>query len=259
MSNELLVLSVVDRVATITFNNPPVNLLSTRVLVELGRLVDRLATDSSIKVMVITSSGRFFCPGADLKELQHIDTAQQAKDVSLRGQALLNRIEQLDKPVLAAINGSCLGGGIELALACHLRFASPASSFGLPEVNLGLIPGWGGTQRLPKLIGLSKATEILLTGSLISAEEAQRCGLVNAVWSEADLLPRTQEFAARLAQKGRLALRAVLRALRAAQDNPLAEGLAQEAELFGELFETKDAKEGINAFLEKRQPNFQDQ
>ena len=116
-----------------------------RVWNELERHVDRLATDSSIKVMVITSSGRFFCPGADLKELQHIHTAQQAKDVSLRGQALLNRMEQLDKPVLAAINGSCLGGGMELALACHLRFASVASSFGFPEVNLGLIPGWGGT------------------------------------------------------------------------------------------------------------------
>ncbi len=258
MSNELLVLSVVDRVATVTFNNPPANLLSTRVWNELERHVDRLATDSSIKVMVITSSGRFFCPGADLKELQHIDTAQQAKDVSLRGQALLNQMEQLDKPVLAAINGSCLGGGLELALACHLRFASVASSFGFPEVNLGLIPGWGGTQRLPKLIGLSKATEILLTGSLISADEAQRCGMVNAVWSEADLLPRTQELAERLVQKGSLGLRAVLRALRAAKNNPLSEGLAQEAELFGELFETEDAKEGINAFLEKRQPNFRD-
>jgi len=258
MSNELLVLSVVDRVATITFNNPPANLLSTGGWNELERHLDRLATDSSIKVIVITSSGRFFCLGADLKELQHIDTAQHAKDVSLRGQALLNRIEQLDKPVLAAINGSCIGGGMELALACHLRFASPESSFGLPEINLGLIPGWGGTQRLPKLIGLSKATEILLTGSLISADEAQRCGLVNAVWSESDLLPRIQEFAEGLTKKGSLSLRAVLRALRAAQDNPLSEGLAQEAELFGDLFETKDAKEGIKAFLEKRRPNFQD-
>jgi len=259
MSNELFLLSVVDRVATVTFNNPPANLLSTGVLDELDRHVDRLATDSSIKVMVITSSGRFFCPGADLKEMQKIDTAQRAKDVSLRGQGLLNRIEQLDKPVLAAINGSCLGGGMELALACHLRFASPAASFGLPEINLGLIPGWGGTQRLPKLIGLSKATEMLLSGSLISADEAKQCGLVNAVWPEADLLPRTQEFADRIKQKGSPAIRAILRAVRAAQDKPLLEGLAQEAELFAALLETKDAKEGINAFLEKRQPKFRDE
>jgi len=258
MSNELLVLSVVDRVATVTFNNPPANLLSIGVWNELERHVDRLATDSSIKVIVVTSSGRFFCPGADLKELQSIDTAQQAKDVSFRGQTLLNRMEQLDKPILAAINGSCIGGGMELAMACHLRFASVASSFGFPEINLGLIPGWGGTQRLPKLIGISKATELLLTGSLISADEAQRCGIVNAVWPEADLLTRTQELAERLAQKGSLGLRAVLRALRAATNSPLSEGLAQEAELFGELFETKDAKEGINAFLEKRPPKFQD-
>jgi len=259
MSNELFALSVVDRVAKVTLNNPPANLLSARVLDDLDRHVDRLATDFVINVRVITSSGRFFCPGADLNELQNIDTSQRAKDVSIRGQTLLNRIEQLDKPVIAAINGLCLGGGLELALACHLRFASHESSFGLPEVNLGLIPGYGGTQRLPKLIGLSKATEMILTGAIISADEAQRCGLVNAVWSGTELLSHTQEITDSIKDKGRPAVRAALRALRAGQDTPLYEGLAREAELFGELLETKDAKEGITAFLEKRQPKLRDQ
>ena len=259
MSHELLLFSVVDGVATLTFNNPPANLLSTGVLTELGQHVDRLETDTSIKVMVVTSSGRFFCPGADLKEMHNIHTAQQGKEVSLRGQALLNRIEQFDKPVIAAINGTCLGGGLELALACHLRFASRESSFGLPEVNLGLIPGYGGTQRLPRCIGVSKATELILSGGIISAEEALRCNLVNAVWPANDLLPRTLELADRIKQKGRPAIRAAMRALRAGLNAPLSEGLFEEAELFGKLFETKDAKEGITAFLEKRRPNFRDQ
>lgn len=259
MSNELFVLSVVDRVATLSLHNPPANLLSTRVVAELGSHVDRFATDSFIKVIVITSSGRFFCPGADLKELQTLSTAQQAKEVARRGQALLNQIEQLDKPVIAAINGSCLGGGLELALACHLRFASQESSFGLPELNLGLIPGYGGTQRLTKCIGATKATEMILSGEIISAEEAHRWGLVNAMLPATDFLPRTHEFTDRLKQKGSLAIRAALRALRAAKELPLREGLVQEAELFGELLETKDAQEGIAAFLEKREPKFQDE
>ena len=259
MSNELLLFSVVERVATVTLNNPPANLLSTKVLDELGRLADQLVIDSSIKVVVVTASGRFFCPGADLNELQNINTAHQGTEMSIRGQKLLARIEQLEKPVIAAINGTCFGGGLELALACHLRFASPAASFGLPELNLGLIPGYGGTQRLPRLIGSAKAAELILAGTPMSAHEAHRCGLVNDVWPEADLLPRTYELADRIKQKGSPAIRAALRSLRAAQDRPLSEGLTQEAMLFGELFTTPYAKEGITAFLEKRKPKFEDE
>ena len=259
MSTELLLLSVTEQVATVTFNNPPANLLSTAVVDELDGLVEALTTDSSIKVIVITSSGRFFCPGADLNELQNIDTPKQATAMSIRGQKLLDRIEQLDIPVIASINGTCLGGGLELAMACHLRFASTRASFGLPELNLGLIPGYGGLQRLPRLIGSSRAAELILTGTVISADEAHRCGLVNDVWPEADLLPRTHALADQIKQKGRLAIRAALRALRAAQDRTLTEGLIQEAKLFGELFTTHDAKEGITAFLEKRSPHFRDE
>ncbi len=259
MNDGFLIVDVKDRVATVTFNNPPANLLSTHVLKELDRHVERFEADPTVKVVVFTALGRFFCPGADVKELRQIKTAQQGKDLSSRGQDLLNRIERLDKPVIAAVNGPCLGGGLELALACHMRIAAQEASFGLPELHLGLIPGYGGTQRLVRTIGPSKATELILTGATISADDALTLGLVNEVCPQSDLLPRAHALADLIKSKGAPAIRAALQALRAGQDLPLAEGLAREAELFGQLFETHDAKEGTSAFLEKRPPNFQDQ
>lgn len=259
MTHQFMTLTVAERIATVTLSNPPSNLLSTPVLKELDQTFGTLEADDAVRVIILTAGGKFFCPGADVKELAQINTAHQGSDLSGRGQALLNRIERFDKPVIAAINGACLGGGLELAMACHMRVAAAGVLLGLPEIKLGLIPGFGGTQRLPRIIGPSKAAELLLTGETITAEEALSLGLVNRVVPAPEVLLKARKLAGMITAKGRLATQAALRAIRTGLDSPLAEGLAREAELFGELCETPDKKEGTTAFLEKRPPKFQDQ
>ncbi|MBI4400006.1 MAG: enoyl-CoA hydratase [Nitrospirae bacterium] len=256
MPSRFLSVAITDRIATVTLDNPPSNLLNASVLKELDQAFGELEATDAVRVVVLTASGRFFCPGADLKELVQLNTAYQGSELSGLGQALLNRIERFDKPVIAAINGTCLGGGLELAMACHIRVAAAGLQLGLPEIKLGLIPGFGGTQRLPRIIGPSKAAELILTGEAITSEEALALGLVNRVVPLADLLKQAQVLAGMITAKGRLAIQSALRAIRTGLDSPLAEGLAREAELFGELCETADEKEGITAFLEKRQPKF---
>ena len=178
--------------------------------------------------------------------------------MALRGQAILSRIEAFEKPVIAAINGACLGGGLELALCCHIRIAAESARLGLPEITLGIMPGFGGTQRLPRILGRSKATELILTGDLISAQEAKALGLVSQVVPDADLLRQVQGLARRIASKGQVAVRTALRAIHQGEATGLSEGLALEARLFGGLCESEDKKEGLTAFLEKRQPRFKD-
>jgi enoyl-CoA hydratase/carnithine racemase len=176
----------------------------------------------------------------------------------LQGQAILNQIEALEKPVIAAINGICLGGGLELAMCCHIRLAAEGSRLGQPEINLGIMPGFGGTQRLPRIVGQSKAMELILTGDPISAQEAKTIGLVSQVVSPEDLLRQAQGLARTIASKAQRALRASLRAVRQGADESLLDGLALEARLFGELCDTDDKREGVAAFFEKRQPRFVD-
>jgi len=245
-----------DRVAVVTLNNPPANVLSHAVLAELDRTFDQLERDDAVRVVVLTATGRFFCLGADIKELAMLTKAQQGADLSVRGQALLNRIERLDKPVIAAINGTCLGGGLELVMACHMRVAATGLQLGLPEIKLGLIPGFGGTQRLPRIIGPSKAAELILTGESISSDEALGLGLVNRTVPADRVLPEALDLARQVAMKGPSAIQAALRAIRTGLDSPLADGLSREADLFGSLCETPDKQEGTTAFLEKRPPRF---
>ncbi|MGH7230819.1 MAG: enoyl-CoA hydratase-related protein [Nitrospiraceae bacterium] len=252
MAYEFLTVTVSQRIATITLNHPPANVLSLSVLNELDRAFGELETASDVRVVVITGSGRFFCAGADIKELALLNAAYNGSEFAGRGQALLNRIERLDKPVIAALNGACVGGGLELALACHMRIAAAGINLGLPEVKLGLIPGFGGTQRLPRIIGPSKAAELILTGDTITSEQALDLGLLNRVAPVHDVLPVAVTMASSVAAKGRLAIQAALRSIRTALDSSMAEGLAREAELFGDLCETSDKKEGIQAFLDKR-------
>lgn len=259
MVNQFVTVTVADRIATVTLNNPPSNVLSSAVLRELDQHFGYLEADDTIRVVVLTAQGRFFSPGADIKELAKLETAHQGSDLSARGQALLNRIERYDKPVIAAINGLCLGGGLELAMACHMRVAAAGVSLGVPEIKLGLIPGFGGTQRLPRIIGPSKAAELILTGETITSEEALALGLVNRVVPAQEVLKQALVLAGLVTTKGRLAIQSALRAIRTGLDSPLAEGLSREAELFGDLCETADKKEGTAAFLEKRQPKFSDQ
>lgn len=243
-------------IATVTLCHKPSNVLSSAVLAELDRALGTLEPAAAVRVVILTAAGRFFCPGADIKELAKLEGGRQGTDFSTRGQALLNRIERFDKPVLAAIAGACLGGGLELAMACHMRVAAAGIAMGLPEIKLGLIPGFGGTQRLSRIIGPSKAAEMILTGDTISSEEALALGLVNRVVPAQEVLPQVMQIAGKVAAMGPLATQAALRAIRTGLDSPLAEGLSREAELFGQLCGTADMQEGLQAFLEKRPPKF---
>jgi enoyl-CoA hydratase/carnithine racemase len=258
MPRQFVSIQITERVVTISINHPPMNVLSTSVLRELDQVFGELEADEAVRAVVLTASGRYFSPGADIKELSQLGTAYQGTELSAKGQALLNRIERYDKPVIAAINGACYGGGLELAMACHMRVAAAGAQLGLPEIKLGLIPGFGGTQRLPRIIGPSKAAELILTGESMAAEEALVLGLVNRVVSEGEVLKQAHVLAGMMTTKGRLAIQSALRAIRSGLDSPLAEGLAREAELFGELCESIDKKEGTEAFLSKRRPNFSD-
>ncbi len=245
-----------EGVALVTLNHPPVNALTPELLTELAGTFDSLATDDAVKAVVLTGAGRFFIAGADIRVLASIPSSVAGEAMARQGQMLLNKIEALEKPVIAAINGACLGGGLELAMCCHIRLAAEGAKLGQPEINLGIMPGFGGTQRLSRLIGQSKAMELILTGEPVSAREAMHLGLVSQVVAVDDLLRQAQGLARTLAMKSQVALRASLRAIRRGGELPLFEGLAVEARLFGELCDTEDRKEGTAAFLEKRQPRF---
>lgn len=255
MPHELL--TVAHHVALLTIHNPPANVLNHAVLKELDHVFSELESDEYVRVVVVTGSGRFFSAGADINELSRLNTSYAGAEFAGRGQVLFNRIERCDKPVIAAINGTCVGGGLELAMACHIRIAAAGALLGLPEIKLGLIPGFGGTQRLTRVVGPSKATELILTGETIAAEAALTVGLVNRVVAGTELMNEVRAVAGIIAGRGRTAIQAALRAIRVGLDSPLAEGLAREAELFGQLFETQDKKEGIQAFFEKRPPKFE--
>ncbi|MDQ6734214.1 MAG: enoyl-CoA hydratase-related protein [Nitrospirota bacterium] len=251
-----LTCSVENSIATVTLNHPPVNALTPELLTELELALQGLAKDDAVKVVIITGTGRNFVAGADITFLATLSTAKQGMEMALRGQAVLHAIECFEKPVLAAINGTCLGGGLELALCCHIRVAAEGARLGLPEINLGIIPGFGGTQRLARLIGVSKALQMILTGDPISAAEAKALGIVSQVVPPEDLLRQTEGLARRIASKGLLAAQTALRAVREGLQLSLPEALYYEAGLFGELCESMDKREGVAAFLEKRQPDF---
>ncbi|WNC16569.1 enoyl-CoA hydratase [Brevibacillus brevis] len=246
-----------DRVAVATIANPPANALGKPVLAELEEWLNKWENDAEIKAIVLTGEGRFFIAGADIKEFTEL-ASQEAEAMAKRGQALFDRLEKFPKPIIAAINGACLGGGLELAMACHIRLAAQEAKLGLPELNLGLIPGYGGTQRLPRLVGRGKATQMILTSEMIGGEEALRIGLVEAVYPAEQLLDEAKKLAAQIAAKSAVTLKLALSAIQGTVELPLSEGLAYEAKLFGEAFASEDVKEGVGAFLEKRKPQFAD-
>jgi len=255
---QFIKMSVEEGVAVITIDRPPVNALNTQSMGELAAAIDEAAGDADVKVVVITGAGSYaFVAGADVGEIAKISSADEATALAKKGQAVLDKIEALKKPVIAAINSVCLGGGNELAMACHIRIASDRARFGQPEINLGIIPGFGGTQRLARLCGPAKARELVLTGDMINAQEAQRIGLVNKVVPDGEVLKQAKGMAKKIASKGAVAVRLAQQAIGEGLKGSLAEGLAKEAELFGEVAKTEDMKEGVKAFLEKRQPKFQ--
>ncbi|MBU2447362.1 MAG: enoyl-CoA hydratase/isomerase family protein [Bacteroidetes bacterium] len=246
-----------NRIAKVTVNRPDkLNLLNSTVMNELKELFEKLKDDDSVDVVILTGSGeKAFVAGADIKELNALE-AKSGKDFSAKGQEVFNLIENLGKPVIAAVNGFALGGGCEIALACHMRVASENAKFGQPEVNLGIIPGYGGTQRLARLIGKGRAMEMILTGDMIDAKTAYDFGLVNKVVPQAELIKTVEELATKILSKGQIAVRMSVKTINATHEMGQAEGQKYEAELFGYCCGTKDFKEGTTAFLEKRKAEF---
>ncbi|MGE5709804.1 MAG: enoyl-CoA hydratase/isomerase family protein [Nitrospira sp.] len=252
MPHQLLTIS--HHVARILLHNPPANVLNLSVFKELEQVLNEVEEDEYVRGVIVTGSGRFFCAGADINELAHLNTVHSGSEFAVRGQSLLSRIERSDKPVLAAINGICVGGGLELALACHIRVAAAGAMLGLPEIKLGLIPGFGGTQRLPRVVGASKAAEMILTGESVSAEEAFRMGLVSRVVPPHEFMAQAESIMTLMTARGKAAVEAALHAIRGGLDIPLSEGLSREAELFGRLCSTPEKQEAVRAFLKKRPP-----
>jgi enoyl-CoA hydratase len=256
-SFENLIVQRQDSVATLTFNRPRVlNALNFQTLDELERAFDSFGDDSEVRAVVLTGAGdKAFVAGADINELA-TQAPVSGRTLALRGQRVFDGIAGLGKPVIAAINGYALGGGCELALACTLRLAADSAKIGQPEINLGLIPGYGGSQRLARLVGAGRALELLLTGEHITAAEAHRIGLVNRVLAPAELMPVATALAGTLASKPAVATRYIIQAVQSGLDMPLPAAQILEATLFGLVASTADMREGTRAFLEKRKPAF---
>lgn len=244
------------RVALITINRPDkLNALNIKTREEMADALDELRSDQEVRVVVMTGAGdKSFVAGADINEFAG-RTAVQQRSV-MKARSIFTAAEDFPKPLIAMINGFCLGGGCELALSCDIRTASDKARFGQPEINLGIIPGGGGTQRLTRLIGEGKAMQMILTGDLIDAEEAHRLGLVNEVYPHAELEAKTMGLANKIAEKSPVALSMAKTAVKAAARTNLREGLDQEIDLFALCFSSEDKEEGVRAFLEKRKPEF---
>jgi enoyl-CoA hydratase len=257
MTYENILLEKKDAIAYVTVNRPKVlNALNLATMKELGAAFNEIKTDAAIRAAILTGAGeKAFVAGADISELAQQD-AVSGKEYAHRGQAVLDLIENLGKPVIACINGFALGGGCELALACTLRLASDQARLGQPEVKLGIIPGYGGTQRLPRLVGKGLAMQMVLAGEIISAQEAHRIGLVNEVTSAAELIPRAEAIAAKIIANAPLAVQYAMEAVNKGMEMTLASGLHLEASLFGLCCTTLDKAEGTAAFLEKRPASF---
>jgi enoyl-CoA hydratase len=253
---DTLSVQTTDRITTITVNRPDkLNALNDRVIAELGQAIDAARSDATVGGIILTGAGRAFVAGADISELEQ-HGAVSAKALAQRGQAVFRRFETSPKPTIAAVNGFALGGGCELAMSCHVRIASEFAKFGQPEVKLGLIPGYGGTQRLPRLVGKGRALQLLLTGEMIDANEAYRIGLVNRVVAGAELIDAATGMMKTMLANAPLALAHCIEVVDRGYDTSLEEALTLEATAFGLLAASEDKGEGTRAFLEKRAPSF---
>ncbi len=259
MNLENIEYNIENRIALITISRPEkLNALNKRTIEELFEVILKVENDSAVKCVILTGKGeKAFVAGADISEINKL-TYEDALSFSKFGQKVFDKIEDLNKPVIAAINGFALGGGCELALACHIRLASFNAKFGQPEINLGIIPGYGGTQRLTKLINRNRALELMLTGELIDAEEAYRIGLVNKVYEQSELLNHAKILASKIVEKSIIGISSILEASLYSEKENLELGMCKENALFGKAFLSEDFIEGTTAFLEKRKPNFSD-
>jgi len=257
MNFENILIEKKNSIAYVTVNRPKaLNALNMATMEELRAAFHDIKSDVSVRVVIVTGAGeKAFIAGADIAELNQ-NNAISAKEYTHRWHSVLNLIENLGKPVIACINGFALGGGCEIAMACTMRLASETARLGQPEVKLGIIPGYGGTQRLPRLVGKGIAMQLLLTGEMITAQEAYRIGLVNEVTAPANLIPRAEAIAGKIIANGQLAVQYTMEAVTKGMETPLPEGLYIEAALFGVAAGTEDKKEGTAAFLEKRPAQF---
>lgn len=253
---EFLSWKVEDGVAIITIARPPANALSRGIITEVNDVLDAVENDDAVRVLVLHGEGRFFSAGADIKEFTEVSSGEEFTKLASNGQQVFERVETFSKPVIAAIHGAALGGGLELAMSCHMRFVTESAKLGLPELQLGLIPGFGGTQRLPRYVGVAKAAEMMFTSEPISGAEAVQWGLANRAFSDEALLDETLTIAKKIAKKSPVALKAAIQTLQYAKHASFYEGIEAEAKSFGTVFVTEDAKEGIQAFIEKREPVF---
>lgn len=245
-------------VATVTIDYPPANALSSLIFRELKQKLEKIEQTSTAKVIILTGKGKFFSAGADIKEFTSLKDASDYQALSEMGQVLFEKIENYHIPIIAAIHGAALGGGLELAMACHLRIATGNAQLGLPELTLGLIPGFAGTQRLPPLVGIAKAYEMMLTGDAITGDEAYTLGLVNKVVNEEMLLAEADILANKIAEKSTSSIHKIMELIPYSKTKTFSEGSKAEAIAFSEIINSEDAREGIQAFMNKRKPNFQD-
>jgi enoyl-CoA hydratase len=250
--------SVEDRTAVITIDNPPANAFNLQQLQDLEEAFNEASENEQVKVIIVTAAGQFFVAGADIKEMAGL-SKEEGYAMIRRGQLLFNKIERSLKPVIAAINGRfCLGGGTELVMACHIRLAEDSVQFGQPEIKLGIMPGWGGTQRLPRLVGKGRALELVLGGGNIKAQEAFRIGLVNKVVPVGTVVREAKRWAKALSMWGGVAVATIIQSVNEGEEMSLDDALKNDADLFSKLTDTDDMREGVTAFIEKRRPRFQD-
>ena len=257
MTYNHIIFKIRDNIATITFNRPEVlNALNEAALKEFSNALDEIHENEDIRVLILTGAGeKSFIAGADIKQFLTFNTLK-AKSFSEMGRVLMNKVQELPIPVIAAVNGFALGGGCEVAMACDFIYASENAMFGLPEITLGIIPGFGGTQRMPRLVGVSMAKELIFTGKMIPAEEARNIGLANKVCSQEQLMEEVIKTAKTIASKGKVSLRAAKQAINNGMNVDLTSGCRIEIDAFALCFTSPDVKEGASAFLEKRTPDF---
>jgi enoyl-CoA hydratase len=241
-------------IAIMKINNPPMNALSTPVIKDIHETVEKALKDDAVRVIVFTGEGKAFIAGADIKEFLDLNTQEEGSQWLEHGQNLFNMIESADKPFIAAINGYALGGGTELALACHIRIVEETAQMGLPEIKLGIIPGFGGTQRMPRLIGKGRASELILSGNFISGKQAAEYGVANRTAPKGESVSVAIELAKAIAARGRPAVKAAMNVIRKGMEMDFIEAQKLERDSFGSLCETDNKKEGVDAFLNKRDP-----
>lgn len=258
MENGKIECKTADGTAVVTINNPPVNSLPGYLLLALGKCMDQLANDSQVKVIIITGSGKTFATGADIHEMGDVKSAGEASDISRTGQKVFDRIEQCPKPVIAAIHGFCFGGGLELALSCHMRFASDKSFFSMPEIQVGLLPAFGGSYRLPATIGYGKALQMILTAQKINSSQAHDFHLVNEVFPAELMLEKVKTIANQMCRYSSATMRFILQTVLNGRFTGIGETMKAESEAVGKLHDMNDLREGVFAWLEKRKPNFKD-